>query len=64
LGFSVEEWDALPWWQSRMYVECLSEELTGDAAPEEEEEPVEIDEQTAFETFGINVVKVNFGGEQ
>lgn len=29
LGLSVREWDALPWWQSRLYLEGLSEEFTG-----------------------------------
>lgn len=30
LGFSVDEWERLPWWQQRMYVEELDTELTGD----------------------------------
>lgn len=27
LGFSVAEWQALPWWQSRLYAEGLAEEF-------------------------------------
>lgn len=26
LGFSVDEWRALPWWQQRLYAEGLAEE--------------------------------------
>lgn len=29
LGFSVDEWDALPWWQQRLYIEELDAELSG-----------------------------------
>ncbi|WP_190824684.1 hypothetical protein [Saccharopolyspora pogona] len=29
LGFSVDEWDRLPWWQQRLYVEELDAELSG-----------------------------------
>lgn len=29
LGFSVDEWDRLPWWQQRLYVEELDAELAG-----------------------------------
>lgn len=29
LGFTATEWDALPWWQQRMYVEELAADLFG-----------------------------------
>lgn len=32
LGFSVTEWDSLPWWQQRMYAEELTTDLVGGEA--------------------------------
>lgn len=34
LGFTIDEWESLPWWQQRVYVESLAEEF-GDDRPQE-----------------------------
>lgn len=35
LGFSVAEWDALPWWQQKLYID----EWIVDHTPQEAQEP-------------------------
>lgn len=35
LNYSIEEWEALPWWEQRVYIEGLEWELT----PPEDESP-------------------------
>lgn len=32
LHYSAEEWDALPWYRTRAYIEQLNEDLTGGTA--------------------------------
>lgn len=27
LGFTIDEWEQLPWWQQRVYMESLAEEF-------------------------------------
>lgn len=34
LGFTIDEWESLPWWQQRVYVESLAEEFGGDQSRE------------------------------
>lgn len=36
LGFSINEWVALPWWQQRLYTDLLNEQLALDAGEEPE----------------------------
>lgn len=36
LGFTIEEWRALPWWQRRVYVEGLNNEAKERAGGEAE----------------------------
>jgi hypothetical protein len=52
LGFSVGEWDALPWWQQRLYVEELDRELAGDDAPQADNGLASNDDLSAL---GFNV---------
>lgn len=36
LGFTVAEWNALPWYESRLYIEQMNEELTeGSGSPDQ-----------------------------
>lgn len=36
LHFTVDEWNALPWYVSRLYIEQLNEELTeGSGSPDQ-----------------------------
>lgn len=47
LGFSVAEWDALPWWQSRMYAELLDEYLAAERGEEITDGPLDNDDEWA-----------------
>lgn len=42
LYFSVDEWRALPWWQQRMYVDLLNEQLAAERGEEIDPEPDEV----------------------
>ncbi len=36
LGFTADEWDGLPWWQQRLYLEGVDAEFAA-AAPNEQQ---------------------------
>jgi hypothetical protein len=73
LHFSIDEWDRLPWWQTKLYIERLSEELRGhpdnaEPAPRAVSavaEPVEGEDELVtmvpLTAMGANVVPVQFG---
>lgn len=51
LHFSADEWRALPWWQTRLYLEGLNEEFTpSEVDVTETGEPVQI---VSTESVGI-----------
>lgn len=36
LGFSIAEWDRLPWWHQQVYIEELTSDLVGDHVTDEQ----------------------------
>ena len=50
LGFSIDEWDRLPWWQQKVYVEELQADLFGDEQP-----PDEMASNDDLSALGFNV---------
>lgn len=37
LGFSVNEWQSLPWWQQKLYIDQLSMDLAAERGDDPEE---------------------------
>jgi hypothetical protein len=56
LGFSIDEWDAMPWWQQRVYIEQLElyaaiqrgEHIPDDLLPDDDSRAVTDDSLTAL----------------
>lgn len=54
---SIAEVDALPWWQRRMYIECMNEEFV----PPEEPKPAPADVPVRVEANGSAGALANAG---
>jgi hypothetical protein len=60
----VDEWYALPWWQSQIYSEGLREEFSGEENPTPEvvaDGNAGEDSSIPLEEYGLNVIPVHFG---
>lgn len=56
LFFSVDEWARLPWWQQRLYVDELNEQLAVEAGEEPAPDPDQIaTDPSALAQMGFNV---------
>jgi len=56
LYFSINEWVALPWWQQRLYVDLLNEQLAAERGEELEPDPDQIATNPAdLAGLGFNV---------
>lgn len=51
LNYGWDEWEALPWYQRRAYIEGLSREMSGENVHEPQ---TEAEEKAALAEMGIN----------
>lgn len=51
LGFEAEEWRALAWWKTRLYLEGLEHEFV--TLPAQQQAPEEQDELVPLEALGV-----------
>lgn len=63
LGFTIGEWEALPWWQQQVYLEGLTEELSGGQQQQtgQRQSGGQQRDPDDLSRFGMNVVKADFG---
>lgn len=57
LGFSIDEWEALPWWQQMVYLEGLGEEFY-DPEQDEQEQDLTSDWSSLAGTMGAQYQQV------
>lgn len=65
LYFSVDEWVRLPWWQQRMYVDQLNEQIALDNGEEPEPDPSEVASSfDALAGLGFNIEQAPVPADQ
>lgn len=55
LGFTVDEWDSLPWWQQHMYANELSADVGGEVTAEFDAAPDDPASSEELADLGFNV---------